>query len=75
MVLAADFFATKVWTVRGLVAYYTLFVIELHSRRASLVGSTPHLDEAFVRQVVYRLSAADEGVLDGYERLVDRDQS
>jgi putative transposase len=31
--LAADFFTTEVWTVRGLVTYYTAFVIELHSRR------------------------------------------
>jgi hypothetical protein len=31
--LAADFFTTEVWTVRGLVTYYTLFVIELHTRR------------------------------------------
>jgi len=30
---AADFFTTEVWTVRGLVTYYTLFVIELESRR------------------------------------------
>ena len=27
-VVAADFFTTKVWTVRGLVTYYTLFVID-----------------------------------------------
>jgi len=31
--LAADFFTTEVWTTRGLVTYYTAFVIELHSRR------------------------------------------
>jgi hypothetical protein len=33
-VVAADFFTTEVWTARGLVTYYTLFVIELHSRRS-----------------------------------------
>ena len=38
-VLAADFFTTEVWTVRGLVTYYTLFVMELHSRRISIVSS------------------------------------
>ncbi len=31
--VAADFFTTEVWTGRGLVTYYTVFVIELHSRR------------------------------------------
>jgi hypothetical protein len=27
--LTADFFTTEVWIVRGLVTYYTAFVIEL----------------------------------------------
>jgi putative transposase len=74
-VVAADFFTTEVWIVRGLVTYYTLFVIELHSRRVSIVGSTPHPDEAFVRQVVRQLTAADEGVLGGHRVLIcDRDR-
>jgi hypothetical protein len=47
---AADFFTTEVWTVRGLVTYYTELVIELHSRRVHVLGSTPHPDEAFVVQ-------------------------
>jgi hypothetical protein len=38
--LAADLFTTEVWTLRGLVTYYTLFVIDLHSRRVHIVGST-----------------------------------
>jgi hypothetical protein len=44
--------------VRGLVTYDTMFVIELHSRRVSIVGSTPHPDEAFVLQVVRQLARA-----------------
>jgi putative transposase len=73
--VAADFFTTEVWTVRGLVTYYTLFVIELHSRRVTILGSTPHPDEAFVCQVVRQLTAADEGVLDGHRVLIcDRDR-
>jgi hypothetical protein len=68
-------FTTEAWTARGLVTYYTLFVIELHSRRVSIVGSTPHPDEAFVRQVVRQLTAADEGVLDGHCIVIcDRDR-
>jgi putative transposase len=51
-----------------------MFVIELHSRRVSIVGSTPHPDEAFVLQVVRQLTAADEGVLDRRRSLIcDRD--
>jgi hypothetical protein len=47
-IVAADFFTTEVWTVRGLVTYYTAFVIDLESRRVRLVGSTPYPDDAFV---------------------------
>jgi hypothetical protein len=49
--LAADFFTTEVWTVRGLVTYYTVFVIDLASRRMHLVGSTLHPNELFMPQV------------------------
>ena len=38
-IAAADFFTTEVWTAR--VTYYTLFVIDLASRRVRIVGSTP----------------------------------
>jgi Integrase core domain len=60
---AADFFTTEVWTVRGLVTYYTVFVIELHSRRVHVLGSTPHPDEAFVVQTMRHLTDGVEGVL------------
>jgi hypothetical protein len=41
-------FTTEVWTVRGLVTYYTVFVIELHTRRVRVLESTPYTDEMFV---------------------------
>ena len=73
--VAADFFTTEVWTLRGLVTYYTLFVIELQSRRVHLVGSTPKPDEAFMLQIVRHLTDADDGVLSGCRFLIcDRDQ-
>ena len=50
-IAGADFFTTEVWTWRGLVTVYTVFVIELASRRVQILGSTPHPDEAFMRQV------------------------
>jgi transposase InsO family protein len=73
--VAADFFTTEVWTVRGLVTYYTLFVIELHSRRVRIVGSMPNPNEAFMRQMVRALTDASDGVL-GEQRLLicDRDR-
>jgi hypothetical protein len=49
-IASADFFTTDVWTPRGLVTYYTLFVIDLRSRRAHVAGSTPNPDAAFMAQ-------------------------
>ena len=51
--MAAEFFTTEVWTGRGLVTYYTVFVIEVRSRRVQIVGCTPHPDDAFMHRVVY----------------------
>ena len=58
-IAAADFFTTEVWTWQGLVTFYTVFVIELASRRVQILGSTPHPDEAFMCQVVRNLTLAD----------------
>jgi transposase InsO family protein len=72
--VAADFFTTEVWTVRGLVTYYTAFVIELHSRRVRVLGSTPHPDEAFVLQTLRGLTGSVDDVLrDGRILICDRD--
>jgi putative transposase len=58
-IAAAHFFTTDVWTWQGLVTFYTVFVIELASRRVQILGSTPHPDEAFMRQIVRNLTFAD----------------
>src|SRR5689334_1991770 len=72
--VAADFFTTEVWTARGLVTYYTAFVIELHSRRVRVPGSTPHPDSAFVGQAVRDLVAESDDVLgEGRILICDRD--
>jgi putative transposase len=74
-VVAADFFTTEVWTARGLVTYYTLFVIELASRRVHVVGSTPYPDEAFMLQAFRHLTNAVHGVLRPHSVLIcDRDR-
>jgi hypothetical protein len=51
------------WTWRGLVTYYTLFVIDLVSCRVQIVGSTPHPNELFMRQVGRTLTAAEVRLL------------
>ena len=71
---AADFFTTEVWTRRGLITYYTLFIIELRSRRVHLAGSTPNPDEAFMLQVARNVTDAVDGFLLGQRLLIcDRD--
>ena len=40
VIAGADFFTTEVWTWRGLVTYYTVFVIDLASRRVRIGSST-----------------------------------
>jgi hypothetical protein len=57
-IAGADFFTTEVWTWRGLVTFYTVFVIDLASRRVQIVGSAPYPDERFMQQVVRTLMAA-----------------
>jgi hypothetical protein len=69
-IAAADFFTTEVWTVHGLVTYYTLFIIELESRRVHLVGSTTHPNDTFIRQAARTLTDADDGILRGHRFLI-----
>jgi putative transposase len=75
VIAGADFFTTEVWTWRGLVTYYTVFVIDLASRRVHVLGSTPHPTEPFMGQMVRLVTAADDGVLVGHRVLLcDRDR-
>ena len=72
--VAADFFTTEVWTGRGPVTYYTVFVLELHSRRVRKGGATRSPDEAFVLQAVSELTDSMDGVMvPGKILLCDRD--
>ena len=47
-VAATDFFTVEVATVRRLVTYYVLVVIELSSRKVHIAGITPRPDGAFM---------------------------
>jgi transposase InsO family protein len=58
-IVGADFFTTEVWTCRGLVTLYMVFVIDLASRRVRILGTTPHPEETFMRQIVRTLTMAD----------------
>jgi transposase InsO family protein len=74
VIAGADFFTTEVWTWRGLITYYTVFVIDVASRRVQILGSTPHPEAIFMQQVVRQLTLADEGLLGpGHVLICDRD--
>jgi putative transposase len=73
-IAGADFFTTEVWTPRGLVTYYTLFVIDLRTRRVHPAGSTPDPEAFFMAQVARRLTDAVDGFLAHHRVLLcDRD--
>jgi transposase InsO family protein len=73
-IAGADFFTSEVWTPRGLITYYTLFVIDLRSRRVHVAGSTPTPDAWFMAQAARRLTDAVDGFLANHQVLIcDRD--
>ena len=73
-IAGADFFATEVWTTRGLVTYYTLFMIDLASRQVQVLGSTRHPDALFMHQITRAMVFADDGALAHHQVLIcDRD--
>jgi putative transposase len=47
---ASDFFSVEVWTPRGLVTHYVLFVISLADRAVHIAGITTRPDEAWMQQ-------------------------
>jgi putative transposase len=71
---AADFFTTEVWTARGLVRYFTLFVIDIGTRRVHIAGTTTNPDSAWMAQMARNLTDCYEGFLIGKRFLIiDRD--
>ena len=73
-IAGADFFTTEVWTPQGLVTYYTVFVIDLASRRVHILGSTPHPEGLFMQQIVRTLTMADPGARLARVLICDRDR-
>jgi transposase InsO family protein len=73
-VAAADFFTSEVWTQKGLMTYYTLFVIDLKTRRIHIAGSTTTPDESFMAQGARNLTDGVDGFLLRHRYLIcDRD--
>ena len=74
-VAATDFFTVEVATVRRLVTYYVLVVIELSSRKVHIAGITPGPEGPFMMQVGRNLTDPSDGFLRGKRFLIlDRDK-
>ena len=55
---ATDFFTTEVWTPRGLVTYYILFIMHVATRRVHIAGLTRFPNELWMTQVARNLTMA-----------------
>jgi transposase InsO family protein len=73
-IVAADFFTAEVWSVRGLVTYYVLFIIELAKRIVHIAGITTQPNESWMTQVARGLTDEFSGLLiDKSHLIIDRD--
>ena len=63
MLAASDFFAVEVWTAKGLVTHYVMFVISLADRVVSIAGITTRPDESWILQIGRNLTDAQSGAL------------
>jgi putative transposase len=71
---ASDFLTAEVWTTRGLVTHYLLFVISLADRVVDIVGITTRPDAAWMLQAGRNLIDAESGAMRGKGYLIlDRD--
>ena len=53
---ASDFLTAEMWTGRGLVTHYVLFVISLHDRFVEIAGITTQPDESWMLQMARNLT-------------------
>tara|TARA_R110002094_G_scaffold101690_2_gene101614 strand:- start:1244 stop:2206 length:963 start_codon:yes stop_codon:yes gene_type:complete len=70
VIAAADFFTVDVWTKRGLVMHYVLFVIHHATRAVHIAGITPHPNGEFMAQVARNLTDSVDGFLRNMKFLV-----
>jgi hypothetical protein len=74
LIVAADFFTTEVWTAHGLVRHFTLFVLDIATRRVHIAGTTTSPTSAWMEQIARNLTDCENGFLNGKHLLIiDRD--
>ncbi len=71
---ASDFLTVEVWTGRGLVTHYLLFVISLADRVVNIAGITTRPDESWMLQIARNVTDSEAGALHAKRYLIiDRD--
>ena len=71
---AGDFLSVEVWTGKGLVTHYLLFVISLADRLVHIAGITTNPTEPWMLQIGRNMTDAIDGALLGKRYLIiDRD--
>src|SRR6202171_4409108 len=71
---ASDFLTVEVWTGRGLVTHYLLFVISLADRVVNIAGITTRPDESWMLQIARNATDSQAGALNSKRYLIiDRD--
>ena len=71
---ASDFFSVEVWTPRGLMTHYVLFVISIADRVVHIAGITTRPDKTWMLQVGRNLLDESDAALTGKRYLIiDRD--
>ena len=66
----ADFLTTEVWTLKGLVRYHTLFVMNLAKRQVHIAQISCQMNGEVMAQVARNLTDAEDGFLGGMEYFV-----
>ena len=61
MIAATDFFSVEVWTSRGLMTYFVLFVMHHATRSVHIAGVTTASNGAFMQQVARNLTDVSDG--------------
>jgi hypothetical protein len=67
---ASDFLTVEVWTAKGLVTHYLLFVISLADRVVDIAGITTRPDESWMLQIARNMTDAQSGGL-AFQALPD----
>ncbi len=71
---ATDFFTVEVWTSRGLMTYYVLFVMRLKTRSVQIAGVTTAPNGVYMKQIARKLTDVSDGfLLHSLYLIMDRD--